>query len=540
MTMIPMIQQGDIIPRSPSSQLRLYSGVPWTNRYDHVRLYNNQTDLLSNLETWRVSPSTQLNNLAPIRVGDYEVRVPFTEMSALKINYAAFQNTGISSEWVFCFVTNIRWRSENTTILTLELDVFQNNFYSISMKPCLIEYQHIARSEDVIGGNLVPVGLETGEMIVDQYTGYPLTNFHICAYATEGTTGADFDGKICNNVYRAASLWHMPISDSDAESSANTLIETYNDAGKIDAIIALFMSPDICVNVVSNPSESKDNISLSIPTDIDGYTPKNKKLFSYPWCYVIADNNEGNTAIYRWELSGDSNHSLNFLISGALATMPQVMCTPTNYKNSSVNYNESLIVSGFPICAYSSDTFRAWIAQNKASLAVSAGTTALNVVSGAVKTAGAIAAAPVTAGLSTAIVEGSGIAQTTGGLSNALNLLAQVEDKQRVPATSHGKALSENINAALNITGYSFYSVTCNAEFAEIADDFFEMFGYPINKVQMPNITNRSTWNYIKTQGCGFTGACTLDELAQIRAIFDTGVTVWHTNDVGNYSLTNN
>ena len=155
--MINIPLQGDIIPRSPQTQLRLYSGVPWDNSYQHVRLYNNHNDLLSHLEQWRVVPSAQLDNLAPIRVGDYEVRVPFTEMSALNINYVAFLNVGLTNEWVFCFVTDVKWRSENTTILSLELDVFQNNFYNVSVKPCFVEYHHIPKSEDTIGGNLFPV-----------------------------------------------------------------------------------------------------------------------------------------------------------------------------------------------------------------------------------------------------------------------------------------------------------------------------------------------------------------------------------------------
>lgn len=540
--MINIPLQGDIVPRSPQTRLRLYSGVPWDNSYQHVRLYNNQNDLLSHLEQWKVIPSTQLNNLAPIRVGDYEIRVPFTEMSALNINYVAFLNAGLTNEWVFCFVTDVKWRSENTTILSLELDVFQNNIYNVNVKPCFVEYHHIPKSEDVIGGNLFPVNIETGEPIVHDYTFYGLTDWHICAYATEGTTGADFEGKICNNVYRAASLWHVAISEKDAEEQANALISTYNDAGKIDAIIALFMAPELCVNVVADPGRSEDEKIIPMPTNFDGYVPKNNKLFSYPWCYLMVDNNEGGSSIYRFELSQGSRHQLEFVIQGALATLPQVICFPRFYKNNSLNYDEALIINGFPQCGYSSDTFRAWVAQNKSTIALTAFNSASDVAIGGFKQIAGIAGtatAPM-GGLAGAMMVGQGASQMSQGIDTAKSLIAEIMDKKRLPATSRGKALSENINAAINLTSYSFYTMTCNREFAEVADSFFTTYGYPINRVVMPNLHSRSNWNYVKTMDCGFTGKVDLAQLKELRKIFDTGVTLWHTDDVGNYGLDNN
>jgi len=507
-----------------------------------VRLYNNHNDLLSHLEQWRVVPSAQLDNLAPIRVGDYEVRVPFTEMSALNINYVAFLNAGLTSEWVFCFVTDVKWRSENTTILSLELDVFQNNFYNVSVKPCFVEYHHIPKSEDTIGGNLFPVNIETGDPVVYDYTFYGLTNWHICAYATEGTTGADFEGKICNNVYRAASLWHVAISESDAEQQANNLISTYNDAGKIDAIIALFMAPELCVNVVANPGHSEDEKIIPMPTNFEGYVPKNNKLFSYPWCYLMVDNNEGGSNIYRFELSQGANHQLEFVVQGALATLPQVICFPRSYKNNSLNYDEALIVNGFPQCGYSSDTFRAWIAQNKSTIALTAFSALSDVAGGGFKQIAGTAAAATGAigGIAGAAMVGQGGSQMSQGIDTAKSLIAEIMDKKRLPATSRGKALSENINAAINLTSYSFYTMTCKREFAEVADSFFTTYGYPINRVVMPNLRSRSSWNYVKTMDCGFTGRVDLAQLKELRKIFDTGVTLWHTDDVGNYGLANN
>lgn len=536
--MINLPEQGAVNSVPPQTELRLYSGVPWDNSYQHVRLYNSVADLLSHLEQWRVYPATQLDELSPIRVGSYEVKVPFNEMTAMNINYLAFRNLPYSSEWTFCFVTDVLYKSPYTTQMKFELDIFQNNFYKCAVKPCFIEYQHIRRADDVIGGNLLPVNIETGEPVVADYSAYQLNEWHICVYATEGTTGKDFEGAVVNNVYRGASLGHMAINDN-GESWANELIKAYNDAGKVDAILALFMCPQLCINAIAEGNNEDDKIVSITDNFFEGYKPKNKKLYSYPWCYVMADNNEGQTAIYRFELSDRSDKSIDFHIMGCINTLPQTIMFPSNYKGNLLNYTDGMVNSSFPICAWSSDTFRAWIAQNKSTLGLSAMSGAMNILSGYTSGVASIASAPFTGGLSLMNLSGAN-QQMASGIQDTLGLIAEISDKSRQPATAHGKVLSENINAAFNITGISFYTMTCKREFAELADSFFETYGYPINKITEPLLNSRSSWNYVKTQNCGFSGAIEMSQLSALRNIFNKGVTLWHTDDIGNYSLSNN
>lgn len=36
-------------------------------------------------------------------------------------------------------------------------------------------------------------------------------------------------------------------------------------------------------------------------------------------------------------------------------------------------------------------------------------------------------------------------------------------------------------------------------EYARVIDNFFNMYGYKVNDVKIPNITGRLNWNYVKT-----------------------------------------
>lgn len=538
--MINLPTQAGVAPRNPETKLRLYSGVPWSDEYEHVRLYSSKAELLDHLESYRRNiPGVDLSHLAPIRVGNYDIRVPFTEMKALNLNYLAFQNAGISNEWVFCFIDSIEWLSEKTTRINFSLDVFQNNFYSTNIKPCFVEYHHIPRREDGIGVNLVPVNLEAGETIVSHHKKLNLTPTDCCIFVTRGTVEQSwFDGRVENGVYCWGSIGHYDVTTDDGLEKINGLLKKYNDQGAQDAVIGLFMSPKLCIGALGGKEIKPKTTSMQISGNaFEGYKPKNKKLYSYPWLYCLADNNQGNTHIYRYEYSYNQEKSIEFDSYGTIATLPQVLTAPKNYKTrENLKHglmHEALINSSFPMCSFSSDTYRAWLAQNKSSIALSQVQTAVNSTIGLGTSIAGLAGGSLQGGI-------NGASKTTSAFWDALGMLANQTDRSRNAGVTHGKALSENVMTGIKECGVDFYEMSCKRQFAEMADSFFEQFGYPINKITMPNLRSRSRWNYVKTSHCGFTGNIDLDQLKKLRNIFDNGVTLWHTDDIGNYSLSNN
>lgn len=538
--MINLPVQGGVAPRNPETKLRLYSGVPWSDEYEHVRLYSSKAELLDHLESYRRNiAGVDLSHLAPIRVGNYDIRVPFTEMKALNLNYLAFQNAGISNEWVFCFIDSIEWLSEKTTRINFSLDVFQNNIYDTNIKPCFVEYHHIPRREDGIGVNLVPVNLEAGETIVSQHKKLNLTPTDCCIFVTRGTVEQSwFDGRVENGVYCWGSIGHYDVTTDDGLEKINGLLKEYNNQGAQDAVIGLFMSPKLCIHALGGKEIKPKITSMQISGNaFEGYKPKNKKLYSYPWLYCLADNNQGNTHIYRYEYSYNQDKSIEFDSYGTIATLPQVLTAPKNYKTredlAHGLMNEALINSSFPMCSFSSDTYRAWLAQNKSSIALSQVQTAVDSTLGLGTSIAGLASGSLQGGF-------NGASKTASAFWDALGMLANQTDRTRNAGVTHGKALSENVMTGIKECGVDFYEMSCKRQFAEMADSFFEQFGYPINKITMPNLHSRSRWNYVKTSHCGFTGNIDLDQLKKLRNIFDNGVTLWHTDDIGNYSLSNN
>lgn len=63
--------------------------------------------------------------------------------------------------------------------------------------------------------------------------------------------------------------------------------------------------------------------------------------------------------------------------------------------------------------------------------------------------------------------------------------------------------------------------------------------GYKVNTVEIPQLITRENWNYIKTIDINITGSIPQEHLEKIKNIFNTGVTLWHNDNVGNYNRTN-
>ena len=88
--------------------------------------------------------------------------------------------------------------------------------------------------------------------------------------------------------------------------------------------------------------------------------------------------------------------------------------------------------------------------------------------------------------------------------------------------------------------GFEVFRCHINSETAKIIDNYFDMFGYAVKTVKMPNLTGRKNWNFVKTVNCSVTGRAPASVLDDIGKIFDAGITLWHNlSNYDNYSADN-
>lgn len=87
--------------------------------------------------------------------------------------------------------------------------------------------------------------------------------------------------------------------------------------------------------------------------------------------------------------------------------------------------------------------------------------------------------------------------------------------------------------------GYCLVYKQISSEYITILENYFKQFGYAYNRLEVPNLHTRKSWDYIKTIDCNIKANINNDSLNIIKSIFDSGVTIWHTTDVDNYNLNN-
>lgn len=102
---------------------------------------------------------------------------------------------------------------------------------------------------------------------------------------------------------------------------------------------------------------------LARSNSLDGYTPRNKKLLTYPYLYLGFNPQNGTKKIYRYE--DFANATPSFKIISEINPNPTVQFIPQNYRGAngdSLSDNASL--NGYPTISFKTDTFNVWLAQN--------------------------------------------------------------------------------------------------------------------------------------------------------------------------------
>lgn len=500
---------------APNTIIRLLKNVPLDNSYTNTINFNDvgaQSSYFSGLSKHTLSNYTYQRK-------EMVLKVNVKADDCLDCNYLMYQNTSFGNKWFYAFIVNTEYISNETTAITFEIDVMQTWYFDYTLLPSFVEREHSVT--DNVGDNLVPENLELGEY---RYTDLGLTGlFQMPQIVVASTFDKNFNpavGGMYGGVY--SGLCYNVFS---SYTTCNDFLIQATDKNLSDGIVSIFMLPIAFCSDFQETMPLAFNVARDKKVDsIGGYIPKNKKLLTYPYNLLYVTNNEGMCANYRYEFFTSSQ--CNFDVSGVMCCTPEVMMTPKNYKGVPLNYNEKLTIGSFPQCAYSIDSYRAFIAQNSMSLP-------MDIAMGAIQTAAGVGAMSLSGG-----VIGGG--QVVGGLSNISSKLTQVYEASTQPPQAKGNT-SSFINMANEIKGFQFYHVQISREFALIIDDYFNMFGYATNRVKKPNTNSRPHWNYVKTINCNLKGSVPANDIAKIKSVYDRGVTFWKNGlNLGNYNLINN
>lgn len=516
---------------APYTSVNVCSGVRLTPEYTHTIWFKSASDQWA----YFVGKSVKAyQNYTYVRKS-WSLKVEATMEQARTWSYMFFANGG--KIWYY-FITNIEYINDNTVELFVEMDVMQSYMFDYTLLDCFIERQHAA--VDPIGGNLIDEGLDVGEYVSIADKDVDLNDYLIMILATtQPGVAADTEGELVlslgsqyDNVFCGLGVYCVPIANA---TDMQTILNKLDDKGASDIIVAMWMYPGELIKkgaTVNNVTavEGSENFteSLTRNTVLDGeYVPRNNKLFCYPYNFLYVTNNSGGAGVYHYERFNDPTNP-HFKIVGSVSPDGCVRMYPLNYKGSQQNFESGLTLGSFPTCAWDSDVYKMWLAQNQNSLNVAGATAAIKAAAGIV-------------GLATGDIAmtASGALSAYSGFAGIAELLAQRTDKSIQPDEAKGN-YSSTVNMSAGFQTFTIRKKCITRQHAATLDEFFDMYGYKTLAVGKPHRHCRENWTYTKTVDCQIAGNLCTEDKMKIESVYNNGVTFWVNGDsIGDYSLSN-
>ena len=525
----------------------------------------------------------EINPTQYIRVSTNEVKIPRAK-EEIDGHYSymcikttqSLPNSQTHSRYWYAFIVDTEYVSDSCTKITYEIDVLQTFLFdgSVNFKTAHVERCHW--NTDVVGDNRVAEPLSTPSYVYNEKEIIEIKTGVIVEIIRDQTIGgrATTPSEIFFSIGSATSYYAFDMSSVNERASLRALLNEpalYNDgvlisiytcpadsflkSGQRDA--ATFRLNDgefpriipIAKNgsIIGGYDMNIEATGIGTTKTIDGYAPKNNKLFTYPFNVMQVTNTSGDEAMFKFE---EWNTTPVFDLETTWID-PVATLIPSSYEKSNCsvgqniqNFRYGLSMKDYPICGFASDAYQTWLAQRSQSQYMSliakgvSDYVGLSVL-GIGASLGEVAPYRALTGVSiTAASFGSSVA----------NVIENVIEAKNKPDKIVSNMGGSTLKIANHHFGFEFARLSVNDYYAKIVDNFFTQFGYAqdalmdIDSWLFPSggAKIRPHFKYIKTTDIHVNGACNAKYKDLIETIFNRGVTFWETDTaIGDYSVDN-
>lgn len=345
----------------PSTEIHILQNIPLNKSYEHTVFYKDAqtqaTEFLKFEKYMLTDYSYQRANIGTLRVElKYE--------NLYNCNYLMFKNNAFENKWFYAFITGVSYVSNEVSEIYYEIDVMQTWCYDYTFLKTFIDRQHSAT--DALYENTQPEGLELGCVygIVERVKLYPMNvsgDAYFLILATTTPDGRHPTPKVVHD-----SLFGLYTHVGNIDDSIDTL-KTFINNGLESNIVAIYSCPP--------DNQLTMDGGYSRPQSIGAYHPRNYKLFTYPYSFLCAYNGLGQELELHFENFRDANgnpqsdfkYEYSFRVLTTQLPQPQsnlLVKDYLGYGGYQFQYY-TLTYNVFPTGAFSGDTFKVWLAQNK-------------------------------------------------------------------------------------------------------------------------------------------------------------------------------
>lgn len=502
-------------------------------------------------------------DLSEIRIYDGAIRVKKNADDRYYADYVMFRNYAddknmvTKGRWFYAFIDSIQYLNDAAMQINYTIDWIQTYFTEVAGNP---PYSYCVRqhsTKDTLYHNLQKEPVSSGDVYM---------NTAVSGWSNMGVEAAvDDDGTFVN----WAPVVVAPKSDVTVNDLVdgipnaveyywgfskkwfNDLLNQFDESAK-ESIIDIFMYPVYLLNKTSGVGEKRFIQKIPLPNKTNnpwkkyGFTPKNNKLYTYPFCYLtVTGANQGGHE-YRNEYFEDGTNEAEFRIYGTLGNTPQFICVPVNYggvtnadKNHlGENFHEAVVMQGAPKVPWITDQYKVWLAQHET-------TYALNQI--ALERDRALNPLMSMYNIGKSLLGGNAFGAFESGVQGAMNDMSY-DSRQAEMMDAENMALKSSNYGANSIYykcgeyGFRAMVTHCPKEFATMADDYFTCFGYAVNNIIKPNFFARENFCYMKYTGFDTAVKFAMPEPARLewQKVMANGITFWNPGTtIGDYSVEN-
>lgn len=493
-------------------KIYLYYGIKLSKDYNNVVDYT-PTEMLNALENKKLYESENMNYIDYIT---QTIKLDCQYQVAIQCNYLAFQNPRHGNKWYFAFIDDVKYESPKQCTVSFTIDVWTTFYNDWTPKPCFVVREHV--NDDTIGKNTTeePVGLGN-EFVVNSHIRdeYNTGNQRvIVASNIEPSDGQKVFGGVYQGVPTGFRYYSYAINDMSNVASHINTAQTHD--GNINQ---LFIAPEWLAgnNVLISDTYSPINhiIKQTRINSLNGHRPRNNKLLTWPYCYFLISNGQGQDAELKQELWAlDNNNEMRLEINGCLTAGCSIRLVPLNYNGDSQGHIYGINLGKFPQLCWATDPYVNWLTEQ-----------GVNVITRPLSSAGQVASGNI-----------------AGGFSEYINYVHEMDLASKRPPQVSGNTNAGDVTWAHGENCFHIMKMSIKSEYASRIDDFFDRFGYQINDTKKPNLTGRRYWNYIKIGAEDIIGVGTVPPkyMEVINNICRNGVTIWHNeNLIGNFNFVN-
>lgn len=513
---------------APSTNITILKNVPLDSEHINTLYFESvesQTSYFNSMAKYA------LTNQSFQRVNKNVCRVQIPAEQLNDCNYLMFRNTGFTNnKRYYAFIDTVDYVNNETSDITYHIDVIQTYYFDYEIYG-FVEREHSL--SDKIGINILPENVNCGEYVYNDYKEI-LNMKEMCCIIAIVDTSSSVDGTLYGGVYGSANLWVYASTDVQG---INSKISEYIQSP--DSVLAVYMCPLALIGETI-PSTHKlpygatgfvHNISFDAVTTtdkLDGYTPRNNKMYTYPYTYFCVDNASGASLSLRYEFFDNRKPVVEI---GGTITQPVIATLrPCSYKgvnkyDSLGGYTtlntETLQLNNFPQCSWNNDSYQAWVAQNSVSLMTSGLSSVIGTTINGALTGGYIGA-------------------TLGGFAGVASLVSESYQASIQADQSRGNFNNGGANVAMGKQNFYGGRVSVSEDYARMIDDYFSRYGYATNSLKRPNTHARQNFTYTKTRDAQAIGEAPASALDEISKIYNSGITFWvDPEKVGQYNIAN-